>query len=328
MPVGKTGADINKENSTDYKIPGTEFAINGAKAKLMLNHLNEGAKYAPDKFKDEAAFLAAYGAGKPANEVAFLKHYYATKFKKGAQGAAGTGTPSAIVSGNMPSASGANAAGTGTSAIGKPMEAYDYGKATAAVAEGAKDSEFNDITSDAFGDEAKTTAAKFTELEAAELKHNNEVMDLYGKLDDETRAAYEKEAAEFERLSTEARSMYGQIKEFQDTIYKGALDEMAKRQAGQASAISGKLSGAGISDATVANAMAEIRNSPKYAAEQNAIVTNYVNNLNGTVEKYNSILSGLASNRIGLTEKGAEFKKGLIGARDALMRKVTDIKKE
>ena len=181
---------------------------------------------------------------------------------------------------------------------------------------------------DAIKDEALANEKKFTALTNEEIDKANQMIADLTAMDTEYSAEYAEMKASLDAAAAESQNVYNQIKEFSDKQYSMALDELAKRKAGMSSGVASKLSGSGVSSATVANAMAEIRNNPQYAKEENDITNNYVTSLQNAINSFTNIQNTINNSKASNTANAQALSRYLAEQKDKLNESISTIKKE
>ena len=111
-------------------------------------------------------------------------------------------------------------------------------------------------------------------------------------------------------------------------VYATEKEAVAGRQASQSEGAQRRVSGAGISGSALRNAVARIANDPSFAAERQAIETNYVNNINATVKNYDDLLNGMAKDKLKMTSEEQTFYKDIQAKKVELEKLANDIKSE
>lgn len=283
-----SNVDSFSKNNNFMKVAGTNEVISKARADEINKNLEEGLKYSPEKFSTKEAFLAAYGNNKSTAELAYLNAYYDKSAK-------------------------AKTAGL-TASVADVTE----------IAADNKTVEFKD----AIKDEALANEKKFTALTDEEVDKANKMFSDLANMDTEFSAEYEEMKASLNEAAQESQNVYNQIKSFADKQYSMALDELAKRKAGMSSGVASKLSGSGVSSATIANAMAEIRNNPQYAKEENDVTNNYVTSLQNAINSFTNIQNTLNNSKASNTANALALKQYIATQKDKLNESISTIKKE
>lgn len=264
-----SNVDTFSKNNSFMKVAGTNEVIAKTRADEITRNLEEWRKYSPASFTTKEAFLKAYGNNKSAAELAYLNAYWE------------------------------KVAPSKTAAIDSAVT--DVGNL-------ASDNKTEWIK-DAIEDEAIANDKKFTALTENEIDFANKQIDELKNFTDEGAEDYEEIRASLNAAASEAQNVYNQIKEFSNKQYEMALDELAKRKAWMSSWAASKLSGSWVSSATIANAMAEIRNNPAYAKEENDITQNYVTSLNNAINSFTNITNTINNSKAANTAQATELKK-------------------